>query len=149
MGVSSSHADVDHDSLDPKDALTGQKRILNCIYVKRLPIEMLKDEQFKQTIVHMLCKYANVPHKDYWESFPKKGALIIKFHLLKSKEKTFDFAQSKNIWTNELYNLPKGQEPKKIIICHYMTHFYSKLWFKALQYKKQDRLYSIELTENG
>lgn len=149
MSVSSSHAGPAEDTLDPKDALTGQKKILNSIYVKDLPLDMLKDEQFRNAVIQKLCKKANVPYKDFREAFLKKDALIIKFHRLESKEKMFDYGQDRDIWTNELYDLPKGQNPHKITICHYMTQFYSKLWFKAQYYKNQDRLHSFKLTENG
>lgn len=110
---------------------------------------MLKHEQFRNKIVQNLFKKANVPYNDFSKAFPKKDAFIIKFHRLESKEKIFDYAQDFDIWTNDLYDLPKGQEPNKVVICHYMTHFYSRLWFKAQDYKNQGRLHSVRLTGNG
>lgn len=109
----------------------------------------MKNEQFATGIVQKLCKKANVAYKDFKESYVKSDAFIVKFHRLEPKDKIFDYAEDRDIWTNELYDLTKGQEPNRVRICHYMTKFYSKLWYTAQKYKDHDRLHSFKLTEKG
>lgn len=87
--------------------------------------------------------------KDIDKTYTKKEALIVKFHRVDAKEKILDCADGRDIWTNDLYDLPKGQDPVKIQINHYMTPFYSKLWFTAETFQNQGRLNSFRLSVVG
>lgn len=55
----------------------------------------------------------------------------------------------KFVWSNELFKLPKNRNPWKIRVCEHMTHFYSKIWFTAMEMKEKHRLHSFRLTKDG
>lgn len=145
--VSSSH--VDTEPLDPKDALSGQQKILNGLYITGVPVDKIKSEQSKCGIIQKLCEKASVSYKDFDKAYVKNEALIVKFRQVDAKEKIFYFTEERNIWTNDLYELEKKEFPSPITINHYMTKYYSEIWYKALEYKNQQRLQSLKLTKNG
>lgn len=127
---------------------------MNCIYIFGISQDLLKQaqtEQFRMNIFRKLCKKikVKVSEEEVEETFIKKNSLIIKMHRMADKEKVLDCAEDRDVWTNDLYELPRGQDPLKIKICHFMTSFYSRMWFKAEKFKNQGRLHSFKLTNNG
>lgn len=148
LSVSSSLNEID--ALDPMDELKGQKTLLNSLHISRIPIDSIKTEDAQILVLQKLCKKANASYnKDVDQFYVKNNALIVKFHRLEAKEKIRNYAENKDIWTNELLELSKGQDPGRIKVCHYMTPFYSKMWFAAEKFKNQGRLHLIKLSEKG
>lgn len=141
---------VEIEPLDPSDELKGQKTLLNSLHISGIPIESIKTEDSQIIVLQKLCKKANASYnKDVDQFYVKNNALIVKFHRLEAKEKIRNYAENKDIWTNELLELNKGQDPSRIKVCHYMTSFYSKIWFAAEKFKNQGRLHSFKLSEKG
>lgn len=148
LSASSSLAEID--ALDPADELKGQKTLLNSLHITGIPIESLKTEDAQIMVLQKLCKKATASYnKDVDQFYVKNNALIVKFHRLEAKEKIRNYAENKDIWTNELLELNKGQDPGRIKISHYMTPFYSKMWFAAEKFKNQGRLHSFKLSDKG
>lgn len=147
--ASASSSQVDTDPLDPKDALAGQQKILNGLYITGIPTDKLKNEQFRYGIIQKLCEKANVSYKEFDKTYIKNEALIVKFRQIEDKEKMLCYTEERNIWTNDLYDMEKMEIPGLVTINHYMTKYYSEMWYKALEYKNQQRIQTFKLTKNG
>lgn len=144
-----SSAHIETEPLDPKDAISGQQKILNGLHITGIPIDKLKNEQFRYAIIQKLCEKANVSYKEFDKAYIKNEALIVKFRKIEDKEKIFYYTEERNIWTNDLYDMEKMEFPSIITINHYMTKYYSEMWYKAMEYKNQQRIQSLKLTKNG
>ena len=113
LSRSSSHTEMD--SLDPNDELKGQKTLFNSLHISGIPIDAMKTEDAQIAVLQKLCKKANVSYnKDVDQFYLKNNALIVKFHRLESKDKIRNYAENKDLWTNELLELNKGQDPNRI-----------------------------------
>lgn len=136
---------------DPLDELKGQRTLLTSLHIFGIPEELLKCEQIQTEIFRRLCKKlkAKVSEKDIEKTYAKKNALIVRLHRLEAKDKILECAEDRDVWTNDLCDLPKGVDPAKVKICHYMTPFYSKMWFTAEKFQTQGRLHSFKLSEKG
>lgn len=113
--LSRSPSQTEMDSLDPSDELKGQKTLLNSLHITGIPIDAMKTEDAQIAVLQKLCKKANVSYnKDVDQFYVKNNALIVKFHRLESKDKIRTYAENKDLWTNELLELNKGQDPNRI-----------------------------------
>lgn len=124
---------------------------MNCIHIYGIAEELLKNDQIHSEIIRKLFKKlkSKISAKEIDAVYAKKNALIVKLLRVEDKNKIFECAEDKDIFTNDLYDLSKGMEPAKIKIGHYMTPFYSKMWFTAERFKNQGRLHSFKLTDKG
>ncbi|XP_055305242.1 uncharacterized protein LOC129569971 isoform X2 [Sitodiplosis mosellana] len=115
QALSASSSLTEIDALDPSDELKGQKTLLNSLHISGIPIDAIKTEDAQIAVLQKMCKKANVSYnKDVDQFYVKNNALIVKFHRFESKDKIRNYAENKDLWTNELLDLNKGQDPSKI-----------------------------------
>lgn len=130
-----------------QEHLMEQHERANYVFIT-IPDRLIQTEQSQREMFRKICERLNVNvSSDQIEgAFREENALIVKFRDFKIKEMIMESADGKKIWLDQIIN---GEKSWRVHVRHYMTRYYSKLWYAAQEYKETRFIYSFKLTDNG
>lgn len=75
--------------------------------------------------------------------------VIVQFQDFDTKNMVRNYAHMRQVWTNDLVELPEGEQPTKIFVNLHTTRYYGKMISIAREARKSNSLFSYYLCKRG
>lgn len=141
----------EHESTEMTE-LQKQNQLDNNLTIIGLP--HLRDDNVLEMFLTYCKKIkANVTATDVVDIYRDGGdindTVIVKFKNYELKNMVRNYAQLRQVWTNELVELPPGELATKIFTNLHTTRYYGKMLNIAREARKSDSLFSYYLCKRG
>lgn len=133
--------------------LQKQNQLDNNLSITGLPVQLGDDNVLKMFLTYCKMIKANVTATDVVDIYRDGGdindTVIVKFKNYELKNMVRNYGQLRQVWTNELVELPPGEMATKIFTNLHTTRYYCKMLNIAREARKSDSLFSYYLCKRG
>lgn len=133
-----------------KDELIEQKKLAKNVYVRGISRDLHINNP--EEIFLKLCeKLGVVINRDDIQKIDQiSSGIVVTLHNLDTKSYIINQTLDRHIWCSELLELgPRIKQPWKIFVQNHMTRLFHKIWVLAHRLAQENRLHSVELTDDG